>query len=106
QLIEVIFDAKDVSDFNNRVSAISTITDADYKLIEEQKRDKKKVEDKLDTLEEMKAELENKQEQLKEQKEAKEKADKDLKSKKKDLNKKVDKLEMKDDDLSDLESKL
>lgn len=106
QFIDVLFDAEDFSDFISRVSAISTITDADSKLIEEQKRDKKKVEDKLDTLEEMKAELENKQEQLKEQKEAKEKADKDLKSKKKDLNKKVDKLEMKDDDLSDLESKL
>src|SRR5699024_2257198 len=114
QFIDVLFDAEDFSDFISRVSAISTITDADSKLIEEQKRDKKKVEDKLDTLEEMKLdkvkemkiEMEHKQEQLKKEKEVKEKAEKELKSKKKDLNKKVDKLGRKDYDLSDLESKL
>lgn len=106
RFIDVLFDSEDFSDFISRASAISKITDADSKLIEEQKRDKEKVEEKLDTLEDMKSELENKQEQLKEQKEVKEKADKDLKSKKEDLNNKVDKLEMEDNDLSDLESKL
>ena len=104
--LDVLFDAETFNEFISRVSAISKITDADAELIEEQKRDKRKVEAKKASLEEMKEELEAKQEQLEDQKEEKQKANKKLKKKKSNLNKSVDKLEMKNDKLSDLETKL
>lgn len=106
RFLDVLFDAEDFNDFISRVSAISTITDADSELIEEQEKDKEKVEEKLETLEEMKEELESKKDQIDEQKDVKNEANAELEDNKKDMNEKVEKLEMEDDELSNLESKL
>lgn len=104
--LDVLFDAEDFNEFISRVTAVSKIADADNDLIEEQKKDKKKVESKLEQLEELKAELKGKREEIKAQKKEKNEASKELNSKKAELEETVKKLEIKDDKLSDLQSKL
>ncbi|MGN1399886.1 MAG: murein hydrolase activator EnvC family protein [Bacillus sp. (in: firmicutes)] len=73
--LEVVFGSTSFGDFISRVSAVSTILEADRNLIEEHEADKasleskqKEVEDKLADLEKMKAELETLKKDLSSQK--------------------------------------
>lgn len=104
--LEVLFDASDFNEFLSRVSAVSTIADADAKLIEEQEEDKAKVEKNLEDLEDLHDELVAIEENIEEQKERKEDKKAELKKKKGKVDSMVSDLEMEDGDLSDLQSKL
>lgn len=73
--LEVLLGASDFEDFISRVSAISTLNNADQDLINQQKEDKKAIEktesetkEELAKLNEMKVELEGMQSQIAEQK--------------------------------------
>lgn len=111
QYLEVFLGAKDFSEFVSRLSAVSTITKSDMKLLEEQEADKQAVEDKqdevndkLDEQKDMKSELKAIEETMEEQKSEVE-ADKDkLKKKEANLKDKKSKLENEDGDLAALES--
>src|SRR5699024_7114834 len=55
--LEVLFGATDFNDFISRLNAVTAITDSDARLIEEQKKDKRKIEMKLEELESLEEEL-------------------------------------------------
>ncbi|MEH6946521.1 peptidoglycan DD-metalloendopeptidase family protein [Bacillus sp. JJ634] len=86
--LEVIFGASSFSDFLDRVNAIATIAEADRDILIQHEQDKKEletkqkaVEDKLASLEAMKAELIELEEKQKKQKQQKEALQKKLKHK-------------------------
>lgn len=113
QFIEVFLGAKSFMDFISRISAVTTITNADQELIEEHIRDQEKiekkkneVEEKLDVQEELFAELKTQAKLIKEQKEAVEEGKKELKEKEKELNAKISKLKSKDQSLARIEAQL
>ncbi|WP_010677909.1 coiled-coil domain-containing protein [Bacillus timonensis] len=62
--IDVIFGAQSFSDFINRVSAVSTIMEADQKVIDEQANAIKQVEKKQDTIQETLTALQSKKDEL------------------------------------------
>lgn len=62
--LDVIFGAQSFSDFINRVSAVSTIMEADQKIIDEQAKAINQVKEKQDTIQETLTELKGKKEEL------------------------------------------
>ncbi|MFS0820552.1 coiled-coil domain-containing protein [Bacillus sp. 1P02SD] len=62
--LDVIFGAQNFSDFINRVSAVSTIMQADQKIIDEQAEAINLVKDKQDTIQETLTSLKDKKEEL------------------------------------------
>ncbi|MEH7382661.1 NlpC/P60 family protein [Bacillus sp. JJ1533] len=62
--LDVIFGAQSFSDFINRVSAVSTIMQADQKIIDDQAKAIKLVEEKQDTIQETLTSLKDKKEEL------------------------------------------
>lgn len=104
--LEVLLGAKDFNEFISRVGAITKITDSDAQLIEEQEKDKAKVEEKLAELEELKNELVTIEENLQEEKTVAKEKKAEIEKKKNKLEKFVSKLEGKDEKLKDLETKL
>lgn len=109
--LEVLFNSKSFIDFISRVTSITTVTDADRQIIEQQKEDREAVEElhtqvgkKLDAqqkllnnLKEAKKEIKNKEANLKEK-------EKQLKNKETALNKEKEQLSEKDQNLQQLES--
>ncbi|MBP1950161.1 C40 family peptidase [Virgibacillus litoralis] len=90
--LEVIFGSKSFSDLIGRVSAVTKIAESDNKLMEQQKEDIAKLEDKkasvqekLDGLNDMKVELEGMKETILVQKEQNEADKKELKEKEQKL---------------------
>lgn len=86
--LEVIFGSSSFSDFLDRVNAVATIAEADRDILIQHEQDKKEletkqkaVEDKLASLESMKAELVKLEEKQKKQKQQKEALQKKLKHK-------------------------
>ncbi|MFB5282852.1 murein hydrolase activator EnvC family protein [Peribacillus sp. Hz7] len=86
--LEVIFGSSSFSDFLDRVNAVATIAEADRDILVQHEQDKKEletkqkaVEDKLASLEAMKAELVKLEEKQKKQKQQKEALQKKLKHK-------------------------
>ncbi|WP_188453343.1 coiled-coil domain-containing protein [Virgibacillus oceani] len=111
--LEVIFGSESFGDFISRVSAISTITESDANLMEEQEKAKAKVEEKqntvqnkLDELKDMKAELEEMQSVIVEQKKQNEAAKKELKEKEQRLKSLKANLQSKDSNLAALETEI
>jgi len=89
--LEVIFGSSSFSDFLDRVNAVATIAEADREILIQHEKDKeeleakqKAVEDKLASLESMKAELVKLEEKQKKQKQQKEELQKKLKHKHKE----------------------
>jgi len=111
--IEVVFGSKSFEDFISRASSASKVTQSDADLIEQQEKDKQKVEEqrsvyqaKLDEQEEQKVELEGMKELIVTQKEENEKSKKKLKAKEKELVTMKSELESKDSNLASLESEI
>ena len=89
--LEVIFGSSSFSDFLDRVNAVATIAEADREILIQHEKDKeeleakqKAVEDKLASLESMKAELVKLEEKQKKQKQQKEELQKKLEHKHKE----------------------
>ncbi len=104
--LEVLFGAEDFNDFISRVNAVTAITDSDANLIKEQEEDKRKVEMKLEELENLEKELLEIEKLVTEQKEHALKMKEELEDKNDELNELVSNLEMKDDELTTLENKI
>jgi len=111
--IEVIFGSKSFSDFINRISAVSKISDSDQKLIEQQEADKQKVEeqkveveDKLAELDEQKVELKGMAETIKEQKKVSKEKVEQAKKKEEELNSKIAELKLEDEELVALQAEV
>lgn len=104
--LEVIFGAKDFNEFISRVSAVTKITDSDTELMEEQERDKAKVEQKLDELTTLRKELEEIAENILEQKGIANEKKEALERKQAKLEKLVKNLKVKDNTLASLESSI
>lgn len=103
--LEVLFGAEDFNDFISRVNAVTAITDSDANLIKEQEEDKRKVEMKLEELEELEKELLEIEKLVTEQKEHAVQMKEELEDKNNELNKLVHDLELKDEELNKLENK-
>ena len=113
QFLEVLFGAKDFSDFISRISAVTTITKADAELIELQQKDQEivlekqlQVEQKLQEQEELFDELKAQEENILEQKKAIENGKKELEQKEKELQNKKAKLQSEDSNLAALEAEI
>ncbi|MBO1005804.1 C40 family peptidase [Pseudogracilibacillus auburnensis] len=106
QFIEVLLGAKDPFEFLSRVDAVTTITNADLELIEDNERDKATVEEKLAEQEELVAELEAQKETINDQKEQEEASKKKLKEKEDKLQSQKANLESESSDLATLESEI
>ncbi|MEC5424996.1 NlpC/P60 family protein [Virgibacillus sp. C22-A2] len=111
--LEVVFGAKDFSDFVNRVSAVNKIADSDTKLMKIQEQDKKKVEEKqaeviekLNDLNEMKTEFAGMQVLIEEQREKNEERKETLKEKEENLITLKNELQLEDSNLALLESQV
>ena len=102
--MEVVLGAEGFSDFISRISAVTTITNADMDLLEENERDKEAVQEKLTDQEELKQELEDQEETIKVQKEQQEASKKKLKDKEDKLKKDKAKLESESSELVALEA--
>ncbi|MGY0693312.1 coiled-coil domain-containing protein [Virgibacillus sp. FSP13] len=109
--LEVLFGSKSFGDFITRASAVSTISDADADLMEQQEEDKKAVEKKQDSVKEklteltdMKSEQEAIQDTILEQKEQNEAAKQELKDKEAELKEMKSHLQSKDSNLAALEA--
>lgn len=103
QYIEVLFGSESFSDFISRLTAVTKIAEADAELIEEQEKDKRKVEMKLSELEALQAELAEMEKLIKEQKENALQMKEELESKNEELNKLVKELKLKDEKLAVIE---
>lgn len=103
-ILEVIFGAKDFNEFISRLSAVTTITDSDAQLIEEQEKDKAEVEKKLAQLDDLKVELEQIRENTEAQKELTVHKKEELETKQGKLNALVKKLKLEDKELAALEA--
>ncbi|WP_276207826.1 3D domain-containing protein [Virgibacillus sp. YIM 98842] len=111
--LEVIFGASSFSDFINRVSAVNKITNSDAALLEQQKEDNLKkqekqmlVFDKLDDLNAFKAEQEEMNALMSQQLASSEKQKEELENKKQELDALTDKLEMESSELASLEGEV
>src|SRR5699024_9526976 len=104
--LEVLFGATDFNDFISRLNAVTAITDSDARLIEEQKKDKRKIEMKLEELESLEEELLEIERLVTEQKETAVKMKDELEKKSDDLKKLISSLEIKDEELAALENKI
>lgn len=111
--LEVVFGSQSFEDFISRASSASKVTKSDAELIEQQEKDKQKVEEqrgvyqaKLDEQEEQKVELEGMKELIVTQKEENEKSKKKLKAKEKELVTMKSELESKDSNLASLEAEI
>lgn len=111
--LEVIFGSQSFSDFVNRLSAVTKISDSDQELIEEQEADKLEVEEQKEKMEEKREELNLNQAELKEiqklidkQKIENKEKQKELKDKEKELKTKKEKLKIKDNNLASLEAEI
>ncbi len=109
--LEVLFGSKSFGDFITRASAVSTISEADADLMEQQEEDKKAVEEKQDSVKEklaeltdMKSEQEAIQDTILEQKEQNEAAKQELKDKEAELKEMKSHLQSKDSNLAALEA--
>src|SRR5699024_7970580 len=113
QYLEVLTGAEDFGDFISRSSAVSRITDSDKRLMEQQQKDKAKVEEKqaivegkLDEQKEKKVDLNEMKYIITEQKEQKEKNQQDLKDKETKLTDMKENLQTEDSSLAALESEI
>lgn len=106
KFIEVLFGAKDPFEFISRVDAVTTITNADLELIEENERDKAVVEEKLEEQEILANELEEQQETINAQKEQEEASKAKLKKKEEKVKKEKAKLQSESSDLAALEAEI
>lgn len=106
QFIEVILGSKNAIDFISRVDAVTTITNADIKLIEDNERDKAAVEVNLNEQESLFTELEEKAEKIKTQKSELETSIKNLKEKEEKVQKEKSKLQSESSELSALEAEI
>lgn len=109
--LDVVLGSKGFMDFISRIEAVTTITNADTELIEQQEADRAEVEKlqddvqaKIDEEEEAKIDIKEIQKITKEQKKKVEKSKKSLDKKKDKLNKEKSKLTSKDRSLADLEA--
>ncbi|HLR75533.1 MAG TPA: NlpC/P60 family protein [Virgibacillus sp.] len=109
--LDVIFGSKSFGEMISRISAVTTITNSDKELIEEQENDKekvadhkKKVEEKLAEQNDLKVELEGMELLIVDQKEQNEKNKKELKSKEKEIKDLVSELKSEDRTLAELEA--
>lgn len=108
--LEVILNAKTFTDFISRVSSVSTITNADRELIEQQTVDKEKVErhqqailEKINKQQQLVDKLEKTKATIKEKSAVLKKSEKEMKQKEKQLKKEKAKLSSEDSELSKLE---
>ncbi|MFD0952860.1 C40 family peptidase [Virgibacillus natechei] len=111
--LEVIFGSQNFGDFVNRVSAINKITDSDASLIEQQEEDKQKVKakqdevlDKLEELENMKADLDEILVLIEDQQQQNEESEEKLLARQDDLTTLKEELEIEDSDLAALEGEV
>lgn len=106
QYLEVLFGAKTFTEFISTLTAVTTIADADAKLIEEQENDKRKVEMKLSELEALQAELIEMEKLITEQKEHALKMQTELEEKNRELNQLISELKVKDEKLAAIEQSI
>lgn len=104
--LDVILGAEGFNEFISRVSAVTTITNADMELLEENEKDKAAVEEKLIEQEELAAQLEEQNETIEIQKEQQNASKKKLKEKEEKLKKDKAKLESESSDLAALEAEI
>lgn len=108
--LEVVFGATSFNDFISRINSIQTITKADKDLIEQQEKDREKVidlqndiQDKIKEQETLLAEVEESQNSLKDEKASLKASEKDLKGKQSTLQTEMSQLENKDKELAQRE---
>lgn len=106
QYLEVFLGSKDFTEFISRLSAVTTITNADADLIALQKNDKELVEGKLVKQEELLSELKEMETLILEQKETVEAGKKELQQKEAEMKDKKSKLQSKDGKLATLEEEI
>src|SRR5699024_6433610 len=106
QYLEVFLCSKDFTEFISRLSAVTTITNADADLIALQKNDKELVEGKLVKQEELLSELKEMETLILEQKETVEAGKKELQQKEAEMKDKKSKLQSKDGKLATLEEEI
>lgn len=104
--LEVILGAKNFNDFISRLNAITKITDSDAAIIEEQRKDKEKVENKLAELENLRMELKEIEELVTEQKETALDMKQQLEDKEDTLKKLVEELKIEDRELARMEANI
>lgn len=111
--LEVIFGSKSFSDFVNRVSAVTKISDSDKELVEQQEADQEKVEEQQSDVEDILAELDDEKDELlsmettikDQQEESKDKVQQ-AEKKEKELTTKIAELELEDETLIALQEEV
>lgn len=104
--MDVVLGAEGFGDFISRISAVTTITNADMELLEENEKDKEAVKVKLTEQEELKQELEEQKETIKIQKEQQEAGKKKLQEKEEKLQEEKAELQSESSALRALESEI
>ncbi len=104
--LEVFMGANDFMELISRVSAVTTMTNADIELIEEQEKDKEAVEIKLAEQEDLYVDLKETEQAIEEKQNEQKKAKKTMEQKEAQLTSKKAELETEDSDLAALESEI
>lgn len=106
QYMEVLLGSKDPLEFLSRVDAVTTITNSDIELIEENEKDKETVEEKIEEQNDLKVELEGIASTMENQKEEENKKVAQLKSEKDKYETEKSKLASQSSELKELEARV
>src|SRR5690625_2502450 len=104
--LEVFLGARDFTEFISRISAVTTIANADAELIEEQEKDKLAVEEKLSQQEDLHNDLKEMQQEIEVKKEEQNKVKEEMQKKESELKDKKANLQSEDSDLAALEREI
>lgn len=101
--LEVFLGSKDFSEFVSRLSAVTSIANADAELIEDNMKDKESVEEKKEEKDEVSKELERQEETIASQKEQQKESKEKLEEKEEQVKEDIAQLENKSSELAALE---
>lgn len=104
--LEVFLGSKDFNEFISRLSAVTSISNADAELIEKNEQDKEKVEEKIEEQKELKEEQEERKENNVELQDKQKESKKALKEKQKEAEKEKANLESESSELNSLEDEI
>lgn len=104
--LEVFLGSKDFNEFISRLSAVTSISNADAELIEKNEQDKEKVEEKIEEQKELKEEQEERKEKNVELQDKQKESKKALKEKQKEAEKEKANLESESSELNSLEDEI
>jgi len=101
--LEVFLGSKDFSEFVSRLSAVTSIANADAELIEDNMKDKESIEEKKEEKDEVSKELERQEETIASQKEQQKESKEKLEEKEEQVKEDIAQLENKSSELAALE---